>query len=113
MMAYRQWRRPDDAKRRADSAQQIVRKSQELETIALAARIGTLTVSFDHEPLSIDAKMAEAESVSRGKLKTEELEARKNALNEFRTYRAEATVLFKGTNAVGLMDRVERSGRTS
>ena len=111
VIAYLTWRRPDDARRRADSAQEIVRHSRKLETAALGARLGTLTVRAGNGPVSLEIKMAEAKSVARDLSKAKERAALQQALDEFRSYRAEADEWFRGSRAAELMDAVATAGQ--
>lgn len=49
IVAFQRWRRPDDTKRRADAAQELIRLSAQLEAAALSSRSGGLTVLFGEE----------------------------------------------------------------
>ena len=60
--------------------------------------------------MTIDIKMGEAEGLGKVEKKAE-VGTLEKELEEFRTYRAEAAVLFRGTRAPALMDSVEGAGR--
>lgn len=110
VIAYRAWRRPEVAKRRADTAQVILRQSRKVETAALGARNGSIIVALDDAPVTIEDKIEQAGDVARTK-PTEDLKALTKEVEEFRTYRAEAAELFRGTRAVVLMDSIETRAR--
>jgi hypothetical protein len=106
-LAYKHWRRPDDTRLRAETARLILRKSQELETAALAARVGSLHVSFDNTPFSTEDLIGAAAAIL-SEDKTRERETLQSELNAFRTFRAEARFLFAGTPTADRMEEIER-----
>ena len=109
VLAYRTWRRPDDAKRRADTAELILRQSQKVETAALGARDGGLVVLTEDVPVGTSHRIEQAEALARAPPR-EKLEALELELRELRTYRAEAAVLFRDTRAPELINKVLEAG---
>ena len=105
-LAFKEWRRPDDAKRRADTAQLIIRQSEELERAVLSARYGTLTFLIEGRVLSLEDKMQSAADAAKEPM-TDEVALAKKELHGFRTYRTEAVALYKGSGVAELMDKGE------
>ena len=106
VLAYRHWRRPDDAKRRADTAQLIIRQSQNAETAVLSARYGTLSFHRDNGTFSIEDKMESAAEAA-GKPMTKEVARAKKELHDFRTYRTEAAALYSRSGIDESIDKAE------
>ncbi|MCV0371097.1 hypothetical protein [Filomicrobium sp.] len=106
--AYVEWRRPDDARRRANTAQLILRQSQKLENAAASARYGTIAVMFTQDKELLSEKMNLAESLARKPMpkKVAQLESE---LHNLRTFRAEATMLYIDRPVAALMDAVSVS----
>lgn len=65
IIAFRRWRLPDDAKRRADAAQHLIRLNSQLEASALACRHGGLTVLFGRNEVTIEDKLESLKVLSR------------------------------------------------
>src|SRR2546421_12598883 len=60
VLAYRKWRRPDDARLRSQMAQEIIRQLRQTEVGVQEARVQGTTVYLSGEEPSIEDKMEEA-----------------------------------------------------
>ena len=104
VLAYRKWWRPENARRRGDAAQEILRLSRTLEGRLLAARPFSFT-------LKLEGKVGEAAEKA-GVLREQDVPRRElrkleETYNEFQTYHAEAGFLFHGSKAADLMAELE------
>lgn len=106
-LAYTKWRRPDDAKRRADTAQAIIRHSAKLEGALTQAHIGLIASVPDTSKVGLDAKVKAGASKL---LPVESVPDLLKALTELRGYRAEVNVLFKERRIGEDLDWVDERG---
>ena len=91
LLAYLKWRRPDDRKRQADTAQMVLRASGDLQVAAEAARPKSLVVQFETQDVTIEDRMEALRNL--GNFQETVAELRKQA-DKFGTYHAEARVLY-------------------
>jgi hypothetical protein len=100
LLVYRAWRKPDDARRRADTAQIILRQCAKLEVVALACRETDWVILFHEATLREKAdKLIEI-----GEKPPEKLPQLEEDLNEFETFLEEIQRLF-GDRAAELARR--------
>jgi hypothetical protein len=91
-VALRTWRRPDDTRRRGDTAQALLRLSRNTENALFSVRIRRTSYIRTAEPSDKEiARMMVAVSKD---IDEELLKSARVAINELDTYRAEATHLF-------------------
>lgn len=64
IIVLQRWRKPEDAKRKADTAQELIRLSAQLEAAALASRSGGLTVLFEATDVTTDHKLEALKDLS-------------------------------------------------
>ncbi len=102
-LAYKSWRRPDDTRRRADTAQVLLRLSRNTENALFSVRIRRTSYIRTKAPTDVEiARMMVAVSKD---VNEEELNSARMAINELDTYRAEATHLF-GAEAQKKIDEI-------
>jgi hypothetical protein len=98
ILAYRKWRRPDDARMRSQTAQEIIRQLRQTEVGVQEARVQGTTVYLSGEEPSIEDKMEEARIIAalpRGQ-KIGEVDA---ALRGLELFQVEVDELYKKTKA--------------
>ena len=104
LIAYHKWRRPEDARRRGDAAQEILRLSGRLKGRILAARPLSFTVIVEGKVEGVEEKvdLLKSQEIPRAELRRLE-----ETYREFQTYHAEAGHLFRGSQAAELMAELD------
>lgn len=90
--AFATWRKPDDARRRGDTAQTLLRLSRNAENALFSMRMRR--TSYIRTPQPTDADIARMMKPVSKDIQQDELKAARVAINELDTYRAEATHMF-------------------
>lgn len=90
VLAFRLWRRPETARRQGDTAQELLRLSQKVETAALGTRDGAYEIHFDNKPFTLDEKLKAAERMLGDRSRSREQKELRLLLDELHTYTSRA-----------------------